>query len=143
MLAEPNAADLISAYWRELGFYQDKLPLDPDWQWMLEAEAAGRFKVWVCRVDGTVAGFVAFHLISHVAYRGTLFAVDAGHYLATAWRDKGRIGYKLWSSVKPALKAEGVKMAILHDNADRPLMPFFLAIGAEPRSTIFWWDVTE
>jgi hypothetical protein len=32
---------------------------------------------------------------------------------------------------------------MLHDNGDRPLMPFFLALGAEPRSTIFWWSLSD
>jgi hypothetical protein len=143
VLAEPNLPDLIVAYWEELSPHKGKIPLEPDWPLMGEMEAAGHFKIWVCRVDQTVAGFLAFHFITHIAYRGTVLALDAGHYLASQWRDTGRIGYRMWRSVKPALKAEGAIFAMLHDNASRPLMPFFLALGAEPRSTIFWWDLTD
>ena len=47
----------------------------------------------------------------------------------------------MWKTAEAALKAEGVRMAIMHDNAARPLMPFFLALGAEPMSIWYWWDL--
>lgn len=140
VLAEPNLPDLIRSYWEELSPHP-ALVCDPDWPLMLTMEAEGRFKVWTCRVDGTLAGFIAFHFMTHIAYRSTVLAIDAGHYLGSAWRNRGRIGYNMWRSVKPALKAEGAVLAMLHDNAARPLMPFFLSLGAEPFSTIYWWDL--
>jgi hypothetical protein len=143
LLLEPNLPDLIRAYWAELSPHKGKLIPLPDWERMAEMEAAGAFKVWACRVDGTVAGFIAWQFSTHLAYKSTLLAIDCGHYLGNAWRDSGRIGYKMWRECKKALRIEGAVFAMLHDNGDRPLMPFFLALGAEPRSTIFWWSLTD
>lgn len=143
ILADPGLPELLQTYWEELSPYKDKLPVVPDWPTMLELEAEGRFKVWVCRADGMVAGFISFHLLRHISYATTKMAIDGGHYLAPQWRDKGRIGYRMWSSAKRALKEEGCQFAMLHDNATRHLTPFFLALGAEPRSTIYWLDLGE
>ena len=139
LLDDPSVRGLIEEYWSELSPIKDVAVLAPDWPQFLANEASGRFKVWAARVDGTLAGFVSFHIYPHLAYRHTLVAIDGGHYLAAEYRDNGRIGWRMWKSAGAALKREGVKIAMLHDNAMRPLMPFFLALGAEPRSTMFWW----
>ncbi len=140
LLAEANALDLISEYWEELSLLEG-IPFDVDWDRMARGEAAGVFKIWAARVNGTLAGFASFWIEPYIFARTTVFAIDGGHFLSPAFRDKGRVGYRMWTSLGVGLKAEGVKMALLHDNTARALMPFFLAIGAEPRSTWFWWDL--
>jgi hypothetical protein len=138
LLAEPNVRDLIVAYYEELSPLKGIAKLDPNWEGMVQAEKDGVFCVWTARVDQTLAGFITFHLLYHMHYRNTLFAQDAGHFLAPLFRDKGRIGYRMWKTVEPALRVRGAKIIMAHDNAYRPLMPFFLALDYEPRSTMFW-----
>lgn len=138
LLAEPNVRDLVLGYYEELSPLQGVAKLDPNWPAMFQAENDGIFCVWTARVNSTLAGFIAFHLLYHMNYRSTLFAMDAGHFLAPAFRDKGRIGYRMWRTVEPALRAKGVKIVMAHDNAVRALLPFFLALDYEPRSTMFW-----
>lgn len=142
LLKEPNIRDLIEAYWEELSPIKH-IPLDMDWPRLLDLEAQGIYRVWSARVGGTLAGFVSFYVQPHVYYRTVLFAVDGGHFLAPAFRDKGMVGWRMWRTLKSALKEEGVRVAMLHDNAKRPLMPFFLALGAEPLSTMWTWDLDE
>jgi hypothetical protein len=136
LLAEPNIRDLIEAYWLELSPIKH-LPLDIDWPRLLRGEADGVYRVWTARVDGTLAGFIAFWVQTHMYHRTVLFAVDGGHFLAPAFRDKGMLGWRMWRAAKAALAGEGVKVWMTHDNARRPLMPFFLALGLEPLSTMW------
>ena len=71
-------------------------------------------------------------------------AVDGGHFLAPAFRDgHDRIGWRMWKGAKEALIEEGVQVGMLHDNALRPLSPFFLALGARPFSSMWIWDLRE
>lgn len=137
ILAEPNVRELLTSYWRELSPVKH-LPLDIDWPRLLEWERQFLFRVWVARVDGTLAGFITFLVQTHFLMKTTLVAVDHGHYLAPAFRNSNaRVGWRMWSSAKAALIEQGVKVIYAHDNARRPLMPFFLALGFEPLSTMW------
>jgi len=138
LLREPGIRDLIENYWLELSPFTD-LPLDIDWARLLRHEAEGIYRIWTARVNGTLAGFVSFYVQTHVYHRTALAAVDGGHYLAPEFRDKGMIGWRMWRSAKAALIEEGVRFMMAHDNAKRPLMPFFLALGFEPLSTMWIW----
>lgn len=138
LLAEPNVKDLITGYWQELWPYPD-IPVVVDWPLLLRREAEGTYRVWSARVDGTLAGFASFYIEPHVYASTTLFAIDGGHYLSPGFRDtEHRIGWRMWKTAKAALKAEGAKVIMAHDNASRPLMPFFLALEMEPRTVWFW-----
>jgi acetyltransferase (GNAT) family protein len=138
LLKEPNVKDLITDYWEELSPIKDVAKLDPDWPRILGLEKAGIFRVWSVRVTGTLAGFILFHVQPHIFCRTTLFAIEVGHFLGPAFRGNGRVGYHMWKSALVALKDEGAKVVWAHDNASRPLLPFFLQLGFEPRSTMFW-----
>ena len=138
LLEEPNVRELITDYWRELWPFPD-IPVEVDWPRLLGHEAAGIYKVWTARVNGTLAGFVSFYVQPHIMSRNVVMAIDGGHFLAPAFRNRhDRLGWRMWRTAKAALKAEGVKVWQNHDNAARPLMPFFLALDMEPRSVIFW-----
>ena len=140
LLAEPNSAGMIADWWEEMHPDKAAAPLDPAWDDMLAMEKVGRFKCWTVREDKTLAGFVCFHVFPHLHHRSTLFAIDGGYYLSPEFRDYSRLGYRMFKTVRTALKAEGVRIIVWHDNLKRPLMPFFLALGATPRS-IMYWDV--
>ncbi len=138
LLAEPNVRDLITAFYEELSPVKGVCRLNPNWEAMLQGERDEVFCFWTARYNATLVGFISFHLLFHLNYRDTLFAMDAGHFLAPAFRGKGRIGYRMWKSVEPALRARGAKIIMAHDNVAHSLMPFFLALDYEPRSTMFW-----
>lgn len=143
LLAEPNIRELLTSYWQELSPIRH-IPVDIDWPQLIEWERKGIYRVWAARVDGTLAGFAAFYIQPHVYYRTVPFAVDGGHYLAPAFRDTGeRLGARMWWTAKAALKHGGVQVGLLHDNALRPLSPFFLSIGARPFSSMWLLDLTQ
>ncbi len=136
--------ELLTSYWRELSPVKH-LPLDIDWDRLLAWERQFLFRVWVARVDGTLAGFITWMVQPHFLHRNTLFAVDHGHYLAPAFRDTAgaMVGMRMWRSTKVALKELGCELAFIHDNARRPLSPFFLAIGARPFSAMWLIDLRD
>jgi len=141
ILAEPNIRELLVGYWEELSPVKH-LPLDPDWARLLDWERQFLYRVWVARVDGTMAGFITWLIQPHFLHRNTLFGVDQGHYLAPAFRDtSSMVGMRMWRSAKRALKELGVEVVFTHDNALRPLSPFFLAIGARPFSAMWYIDL--
>jgi hypothetical protein len=133
---------LLTSYWRELSPVKH-LPLDIDWDRLLTWERQFIFRVWACRVDGTLAGFITWMVQPHFLHRNTLTAIDHGHYLAPAFRGNGMIGMRMWRSAKVALKDLGVEICFTHDNALRPLSPFFLAIGARPFSAMWLLDLRD
>ncbi len=136
LLKEPGIRDLITEYFEELSPFTD-IPLDIDWGRLLDQERAGIYRIWTARVNNTLAGFAAFYVQTHMYFRTRVIAVDAGHYLSSEFRNNGRIGYKMWKSAMVALKEEGAMAIMAHDNACRPLMPFFLSLGLEPLSTMW------
>lgn len=138
VLAEPNAADLIRAYHEELSPLRDAAEVDPDWDRLQRMEAEGIYRLWACRVDSTLAGFVSFMIAPHHNYRRILFALDMGHYLAPAYRNEpGMIGLRMWKTAEAALRELGVKTIMAHDG-QRSLLPFFLHLGYHPRATLYW-----
>jgi hypothetical protein len=142
LLKEPGVRDLITEYFEELSPFTD-LPLDIDWARLLRHEADGIYRIWTARVNGTLAGFAAFYVQTHMYHRSVLAAIDGGHYLSPEFRGKGMVGWRMWRSAKAALIEEGVRFIMAHDNAKRPLMPFFLALGFEPLSTMWIWTGDE
>ena len=141
LLAEPNLRELLTSYWEELSPVKH-LGLDIDWPRIIAWERQFLFRVWAARVDGTLAGFITFFVAPHFLHKSTLFALDYGHYLAPAFRDtEHRVGARMWWTAKAALKELGVEVAFLHDNALRPLSPFFLALGARPFSAMWLLDL--
>ena len=138
LLADPALREMIEDYYEELSPLKHILPLDLDWAGMIEEEAGGTFFVWAARVDRSLAGFISFRLVYHPHHRRVLFAIDAGHFLAPAFRGKGRVGYRMWRTAEPEARRRGAKLIWGHDSATHSLMPFYLALSYEPVGTVFW-----
>ena len=143
LLSEPNVRDTILGYWEELSPIKG-LPLDINWPQLFEWERRFIYRVWAARVNGTLAGFITFLVQPHVFHQHTLFAVDYGHFLAPEFRDTASmVGARMWRAARAGLKEAGVEISFLHDNAKRPLSPFFLGIGARPFSAMWLWDLRD
>jgi len=136
ILAEPNIRELLTAYWTELSPIKH-VPLDIDWPQKAALEKAGRYRIWACRADGTLAGFIAWHVTPHLNHRTTLCAFTDVHYLAPAFRDNRQLGWRMWRTAEPALKKLGVKAVFPHDDHAKHLLPFFLALGYAPAMTVY------
>ncbi len=136
LLAEPNVDDLLASH-GNLNVLGDCAPIDIDWPEKLRLEAAGRYRVWTARVDGTLAGFIAWFISPHINHRGTLFAHGDVHSLHPAFRGNGRVGWRMWRSCHTALRGLGVKVIVAECVPE--FLPFYLALGAEPVACSFAW----
>lgn len=136
-LREPNARDILESHYEELSPLKGDLPLEVDWEAKRRREHEGSYRIWTARVDGTLAGFIEWHIERPENYRGTLCAMDGVHYLSPAFRGNGRIGYRMWRGAEAALRDLGVRIIMPHDSADRSLLPFFIAQGYVPVSTLY------
>lgn len=136
LLADPNFRDLVRSYHRELWGEFD-VPCDPDWARRVAMEEAGVYRAWTARVDRTWAGFIELQIGPTLNAKGSVFAIDAGHYITPTFRGIPRLGYRMWRSAFDALKREGVNVILAHDNMKHPLMPFMLSLGMRPIGTLF------
>ncbi len=136
VLAEPNFPDLFRAYHDEL-WGEPRVPCVPDWERRQAMEDAFQYRIWIARVDETLAGFIEFQIAPTLNARTTLYAIDCGHFITPAFRGNARLGYRMWSTAFKALDELGVKVVLCHDNIAHPLMQFFLALGMKPVGTLF------
>ena len=136
VLKEPNIRDLVQAYFAEL-WGEARVPCVPDWEKRCQLEDQFLYRVWTAHVDDTMAGFIEWHITPTINAKDTLFALDAGHFIAPTFRGNSRLGYRMWSSCIRALEELGVKVVLVHDNIRHPLMPFFLSLGFKPIGTLY------
>jgi hypothetical protein len=133
LLAEPNARELVLDQHDELMGLP--LPLEPDVGRMTAGEERGVYKIWSCRRDGLLIGFIEFHISPTFHHRSTLFGIDGGHYthpsFCTAWQH-----LRMWRSGIEALKALGVKVVLAHDGL-RPMDAFFKRLGFQPAGQMY------
>lgn len=139
ILDEPNLRELIVSYWQELSPIKETAALDPDFDRMLWLEKQGLFRVWAARNEsGTLIGFIEFQIMPHLNYKSTLFAFDMGHFLDPVYRGEGWVGVKMWRSALCALKDLDVKVCIAHDSVTHSLEAFWLRLGFEKQSDVYW-----
>ena len=136
LLDDPSAGDILRAHY-ELNALSDFAPVEINWPEKLSLEKTGRYRVLVCRVDQTLAGFIACFISPHINHSGTLFAHGDVHFLSPAFRGNGRVGWRMWRSCHIALRGLGVKVATAECVPE--FLPFYIALGAEPVATQFAW----
>ena len=113
LMEEPNIGDLLLAHWHELGIHKDTVPLDPDYQLLINCCDAGRYRVWAAYDGKTLVGYWAWWIHPHPHYRSTLTAIDDAYILSPAYR-RGTNGVRLFSTSLDALRELGVKLVIGH-----------------------------
>src|SRR5713226_1651519 len=114
LFREPNVADLLQAHWEELQIPGGLTPpLDPDFERFIQLEDLGLFRVWAARDGGTLVGYLAFFIQTHLHYRQTLHAVEDLFMLSAPYR-RGGNGSRMFVTALDALRELGVKRVIVH-----------------------------
>jgi GNAT superfamily N-acetyltransferase len=94
------------AHWEETEGYRHGIALDPDYEYMVNAERTGRFMLFTVRTNGQLVGNCMMYLTQSthtrkwIAEEDTIF-IDKEHR-------KGRIGIKLIQYVERVLATLGV-----------------------------------
>lgn len=145
LLDEPNLEEMLRAHWQELSVQKDELPLDTDYQCLVDQNDRGLYRVWGARNGKTLVGYLAFYIFCPPHHRGTLIAVDDGYYLDPAYR-VGWNGVKMWRAALDALAQLGVKGVIgndrLHFQKERGgIGAIFRRLGGTPTDRLWWFSL--
>lgn len=130
-------------HWRELGLYQDRMPLAPRYEDYLMRDAAGGVTLATVRRDGAMVGYAVFFVAPGLHYGSTLTAHMDICYIAPEERGRGA-GEMLFAAAERELKRRGVKMWWCGSKTHKPIEGFFRALGFIAEETHFAkWLGTE
>lgn len=125
----------------ELGLFKDRMPLDPQYDVYLRREDAGEVIAVCLREDGAMAGYFVGFVTPGLHYRQTLSCTMDICYIREDLRNGGA-GRMLFSAVKAALTARGVKCWYVGSKDHKPIEEFYRAFGFTPADHYFamWLD---
>lgn len=124
----PELKPLLHGHWEELALNKDKVPLDPQWDLYLQADAAGQLVLVTLREDGKVAGyFIGFvrpgmHYKTCLTYSMDIFYVHPEH--------RGNNGGQLMvDCLEKELKRRGVHRIFMGTKNHKPAGWMFEKLG--------------
>lgn len=140
VLKSPNLAAMIREQAEELSAYKG-VPLHVDFDWLLRLEAAGQWKAFTVRSDGTLIGYIPWFLTPHPHHAKSLFATCDNFYLDPAWRSGG-VGLEMFRRAFAAVEALGPAVIRLHSKLHKAeqrtdIGKFFERQGFTPIETLF------
>lgn len=116
---EEMSAKLVDQ-WKETEMYQDKMPLDPDWDMYGTMEQADLLRTYVVRDAGTLVGYAIYFLSTMPHHKGVRVADSDIVYLDPYYRG-GTVATELYNYAETSLRAEGVDVIILRTKTKVPL----------------------
>ena len=126
---------LLARHWEEIATYQD-IPLDPDYDAYLAAEARGCVRVFTARSDKRLVGYGVF-FVGNLHYRSSRIATQDILFVLPEFR-QGRVGYGLVRFISRQLSAEGLQVVYQHVKLAHPALGRLLELdGYEPVETIY------
>lgn len=115
-------------HWREVGLYQDEIPLDPDYDEYARLERAGAVHVSVARHQGQFVGYAVVILRRHLHYRESLTAIYDLYYMRPTFR-QGWAGIGLFKHVERNMRARGVQRILLATKVAHDYSKIFKRLG--------------
>lgn len=93
----------------ELGLFQDKMPLDPDYDEYVRRERAGELFLCVARWNARIVAYCTIYVRPGFHYKSTLTGTTDIVYVVPEYRNKGLI-LPLYRTVETELGRRGVKI---------------------------------
>ncbi len=94
-------------HWKELALYQNRIELEPDFDFYLSAELKGNFVLITARCDKLLVGYIGQLVARHPHYVSTIWARNDLFWLDPAYRE-GMTGVKLFIKMEELLRTLGV-----------------------------------
>lgn len=123
-------------HWKELGLFQDKMPLNPDYNTYWMREAAGTLIMPILRKNGKIIGYWPTFVTTGMHYKSTLTATMDILWVHPDHRNDGA-GKKLHDVLKAELKRRGVKVWFVGSKNHKQIEWFFKMLGFDPVETYF------
>jgi GNAT superfamily N-acetyltransferase len=118
---------LLPIHWKELALYQDKVPLDPDYDAYLKLDAAGQILLVAVRKDGALIGYFVGFVRRHVHYKSWLTCGMDIFYVLPEHR--GGVGKKLFRAVEVECKRRGIHTLIVGSKLHKDASWLFEHLG--------------
>lgn len=127
---------LLMGQWRELGLYQDRVPMDMDWDRYKSLDDLGMLKITTGRDGDRLIGWYVSVVIPHLHYRTTVYGYNDIYYMLPDYRT-GMLGMKLFMEMEKSMRDLGVKALISISKTLRPVDPLFERLGWSNQGTTY------
>ncbi len=116
-----ECAPLVRRHWQEVSLFDDKLPLDVDWQMALNLAQAGVLHVLTARKNDTLIGYI-FNFLLPSLFCSVPWATVHGFWIDPLYRE-GRTGIDLFKENEKGMHERGARAisleSLTHIAADR------------------------
>lgn len=127
---------LFADHWKELGLFQDKMPLAPQYDIYYAREAAGQLVMPILRKGGKIIGYWPTFLAPGLHYGTTFTATMDILWIHPDHRGDGA-GKQLFECLKKELERRGVKLWWAGSKNHKQIEWFLKMLGFEPAETYF------
>lgn len=118
---------ILPAHYKELALWQDKVPLDPDYDAYLKMDAAGQVLLIAARKDGELIGYFIGFIRRHIHYKSWLVCGMDIFYVLPEHR--GGVGKKLFRAVEAECKRRGIQTLIVGSKMHKDASYLFDQLG--------------
>lgn len=126
LIQDPDFPAMLKRHWVEGQVHKEALPHNPDLQWYVNEDDAGRYRVWAAH-DGTrLVGYLGLFIHPHPNSRNVIGAIQDAINLLPDYRGH------LWSFLKScekALPATGAEYWAMLDRPAGSLAALYLRMG--------------
>jgi len=127
---------LFPEHHKELGLFQDKMPLDPNYDLYWRREASGELVMATIRKNGKIVGYWPTFISPGMHYKSTLTATMDILWVHPDERGS-HAGMMLFDVLKKELKRRGVKLWWAGSKNHKQIEWFLKMCGFEPAETYF------
>lgn len=127
---------LFVDHWKELGIYQDKMPLDPNYALYQFRQNQNELVMPTIRENGKIIGYWPTFITNGLHYNSTLTASMDILYIHPDHRGSGA-GKMLFECLRDELKRRGVKIWYTGSKNHKQIEWFLKMMGFDPVETCF------
>lgn len=133
---------LFRKHWRELAVHKDVVPLDPNWDLMMQQSVHGVLHVLTVRADDVLVGYIFTIVSPHTHYKSTLHALIDMFWLDPKYR-KGWLGMRMFRENEKHLQKLGVVRVIVSEKLhwlsgrDRRVRVIFRRLGLKAFEVVY------
>lgn len=120
---------LLHAHWLEIAHYAD-IPINPDWDFYANMDAAGSLRIFTARNDGELVGYAVFFVGPNRHYKDSIQAVQDVVFLHPNYRG-ARVGASLILFADAECQSENIQVIYHHIKAAHDFGPLLVHCGYE------------